>query len=106
RLRLFFHYSLGMLLSLRGSVSGRWLFDRPLSIALEAIVVAVLVAAAVLCLLRGGRQLAIACGVVAFPFLAAVLPNSWFWEDGRYVGYVVPLFVLVLIMGCLEAARR
>jgi hypothetical protein len=106
RLRLFFHYSLGMLLSLRGSVSGRWLFAPSLSIALLVIVVAVLAAAVVLCLLRGGRQLALACGVAAFPFLAAVLPNSWFWEDGRYVGYVVPLYVLVLIMGCVEASRR
>ncbi len=33
-------------------------------------------------------------------------PATGFWEDGRYVGYGVPLFVLVLTMGGAEAARR
>ena len=54
----------------------------------------------------GGRSLAIAVGVLAFPLLVAYSPASWFWQDGRYVGYVVPLFVLVLVVGCADLARR
>jgi hypothetical protein len=106
RLRLFFHYSVGILLSLRGTVSGTWLFLRPLAIALELGLIGALAVAVVLCVLRGGRSLAMALGVVAFPFLLAYSPASWSWFDGRYVGYVVPLFVLVFTIGCADAARR
>ena len=105
RLRLFFHYSVGMLFSLRAAVSGDWLLWRPLSVALLIVVVGSLGVALVLCFRRGGRSLAIALGVVAFPLLVAYSPASWFWQDGRYVGYVVPLYVLVLALGCADLAR-
>jgi hypothetical protein len=106
RLRLFFHYSVGMLFSLRAMVSGDWLLWRPLSEVLLIVVVGSLAFAVVLCIRRGGRSLAIALGVVAFPLLMAYSPASWFWQDGRYIGYVVPLFVLVLVFGCADLARR
>jgi hypothetical protein len=106
RLRLFFHYSVGMLFSLRASGSGAWLLWRPLSVALLIGFLGCLAVAVVLCLRRGGRSLAIALGVLAFPLLVAYSPASWFWQDGRYVGYVVPLFVLVLVFGCADLARR
>jgi uncharacterized membrane protein len=106
RLRLFFHYSVGMLFSLRAAVSGDWLLWRPLSVAFLIVVVGTLAVAVVLCVRRGGRSLAIALGVVAFPLLVAYSPASWFWQDGRYVGYVVPLYVLVLALGCADLARR
>jgi hypothetical protein len=106
RLRLFFHYSVGILFSLRGTGSGDWLFLRPLSIALEIVLLGALAFAVVSCVLRGGRSLAMALGVVTFPFLVAYSPASWFWNDGRYVGYVVPFFVLVLTIGCADIARR
>ena len=106
RLRLFFHYSVGMLFSLRATVSGDWLLWRPLSVALLIVVVGSLAVAVVLCLRSAGRSLAIALGVVAFPLLVAYSPASWYWQDGRYVGYVVPLYVLVLVFGCADLARR
>jgi hypothetical protein len=106
RLRLFFHYSVGMLFSLRASNSGDWLLWRPLSVALLIGFLGTLAVAVVLCLRRGGRSLAIALGVLVFPLLLAYSPASWFWQDGRYVGYVVPLFVLVLVFGCADLARR
>jgi hypothetical protein len=106
RLRLFFHYSVGMLFSLRATGSGDWLLWRPLSVALLIGFLGSLAVAVVLCLRRGGRSLAIALGVLAFPLLVAYSPASWFWQDGRYVGYVVPLFVLVLVFGCADLARR
>jgi hypothetical protein len=106
RLRLFFHYSVGMLFSLRATFSGDWLLWRPLSVALLIVVVGSLAVAVVLCLRRGGRSLAIALAVVAFPLLVAYSPASWYWQDGRYVGYVVPLYVLVLVLGCADLGRR
>jgi len=106
RLRLFFHYSVGMLFSLRATGSGAWLLWRPLSVLLLIGFLGALAVAVVLCLRRGGRSLAIALGVLAFPLLVAYSPASWFWQDGRYVGYVVPLFVLVLVFGCADLARR
>jgi hypothetical protein len=106
RLRLFFHYSVGMLFSLRATGSGAWLLWRPLSVLLLIGFLGSLAVAVVLCLRRGGRSLAIALGVLAFPLLVAYSPTSWFWQDGRYVGYVVPLFVLVLVFGCADLAGR
>jgi hypothetical protein len=43
---------------------------------------------------------------VLFPFLVVLSPTSWFWQDGRYVVFVVPMLVIVLVVGCAEAARR
>jgi hypothetical protein len=106
RFRIFFHYSVGMLLNVRSVGSGFWVFPRLLSIALELVLLAVIGGSLVLCLMRRGRFLALALGLVAFPFLLAFSPTSWFWQDGRYVGYVVPLYVLVIMMGGVEAARR
>jgi hypothetical protein len=106
RFRIFFHYSVGMLLNVRDVGTGFWVFPRLLSIGLELVLLAVIAGSVVLCFLARGRALALASGLVAFPFLLAFSPTSWFWQDGRYVGYVVPLYVLVIMMGGVAAARR
>ena len=106
RLHLFFEYSSGLLLSLRAVDNGNWLLAEPVAVAVELVIVTLLAVSVVLCVLRGGRSLALASGVVAFPFLVAFSPATWYWEDGRYIGYGVPLLVLVMTMGCTEAARR
>jgi hypothetical protein len=106
RLRLFFHFSIPILFSLRSGSVGTWLYQRDISIAILAVLLLVLAAALVLCFLSGWRQRAIAFGVVVFPFLVVISPATWFWEDGRYVGFVVPLFVLVFMVGCFDVARR
>jgi len=50
---------------------------------------------------RLGRAAAapIAAGVavVAFPFLYAAFPTSWYWVDGRYGVYLPPLLVLLAV---------
>jgi hypothetical protein len=43
---------------------------------------------------------------VAFPFLYALSPATWYWKDGRYGIYLAPLLILLLICGWSEAARR
>jgi hypothetical protein len=60
----------------------------------------------VLCLLSGWRTRAIAGGVLVFPFLVVLSPGTWFWQDGRYTVFVVPLLVLVLTFGGVDGCRR
>jgi hypothetical protein len=67
RLKIFFHYSVGLLLNVRQVGTGFWLFPRPISIALELILLAVIGVSLVLCLAGGVRSLSIGVGLVAFP---------------------------------------
>ena len=39
------------------------------------------------------------------PFVLALSPGTWFWQTGRYIGYVVPLYVMVLAIGACAAGR-
>jgi hypothetical protein len=89
RLIIFFHYTLPMETGLRRALDGAWVVGSPHALAVVAVMT-VLVVALVLCLLSGGRALAIAVGVLAFPILYAISPYSWVWQDGRYASYLVP----------------
>jgi hypothetical protein len=55
---------------------------------------------------RGGPSRIIAVSLLAFPFLMAASPATWYLRDGRYVSYAVPLLVLVLAIGAEEASFR
>ncbi|HVX23024.1 MAG TPA: glycosyltransferase family 39 protein [Acidimicrobiales bacterium] len=106
RLRLFFEYMLPMLFSLRAQQTGDWLVRRGVCLVLLALLSLALLGALVLSWLRDGRSRALAIGVIAFPFLMALSPATWFWGDGRYADLAVPLIVLVLVVGCAEVAGR
>jgi hypothetical protein len=60
--------------------------------AISALSIIVVVA------LRRGRSLAIVAGVVAFPFLYALQPGTWYWLDGRYAVFSFPLLAMVWAM--------
>ena len=105
RLDHFFHYSLGMLFSLRDAFDGRWLGGRTVGEVLIALVLVVLGVSLGLAVIRGGRALAIAVSVVAFPFVMAISPVSWYWQTGRYDGYVVPLYVMLVAIGGFAIER-
>ena len=106
RLSRFFHYVLPMQFSLRKNFTGTWLGGHTVGTMLAVLVVGVLVAALVLCALRDAVGRAVAIGVVGFPFLLSVSPATWFWGDGRYAMYLVPLNGMALAVGSSEAARR
>jgi hypothetical protein len=106
RLHLFFRYSLPMVLDLRSQGTGDWLWSRTVSLTVLAVASGVLAVALFLCLVRGGRSRMVAVGVLAFPFLVALSPATWFWADGRYVDYLGPLLALVVTVGCADAAGR
>lgn len=106
RLKTFFEYSFPMLVNLRNRGNGAWLGGETVGLVVLCLFLVVLTAALVLCALAGVRALILALGVVLFPFLVVLSPTSWFWQDGRYVVFVVPMLVIVLVVGCAEAARR
>ncbi len=103
RVSVFFHDVLPSQLGLRTVPGGAWLGGNPLGQALFGVV---LVALAVMLvraawMARLGRAAAplVASGVavVAFPFLYAIFPTSWYWADGRYGVYLPPLIVLLAV---------
>ena len=104
RLSAFFEGALPLELGIRQR-GGAWLFGQLHTLVFCAVLLLV-VAAVVLSFARGGRSAALACGVVAFPFLWTTLSASGKWHDGRYMGFFVPLLALVVACGVQEAGRR
>ena len=70
------------------------------------VVCVILAVAVVFCAVRGGRWLAVVLGVVAFPFLIAAQPGTWFWTNGQYVVFLGPLLVFAVVPGLEEAFSR
>lgn len=106
RFRLFFKYVLPMQLNLRDPNTGRWVFGGDVTPVLAGLAYVVLVLAIALCLERGGRRAAIGIGCVAFPFLYAISPATWYWKDGRYAIFLGPLLAIVVACGWSEMAMR
>ncbi len=114
RLKIFFHDSLPLQLDLRRIDSGVWIVGpagtgishRVILIAVIVVVLLVVAAALAACVLRRDRAVAIAVGVIAFPFLVAAQPGSWFWQDGRYAIALEALLALALVAGAEELGRR
>ena len=104
RLETFFHHVLPMQMNLVAPESAADLFRHPLQLAIQFGFEAVTIVALGLCLVKRGRGIAIAAGAVALPFLVALQPGTWYWQDGRYGVYVAPFLVLVLAIGCDEVS--
>ena len=97
RLGVFFSHVLPMILGLRVEGSGAWL-GSPL--AGKALYAAALVGIALALFVvsvfrRQARFVVVFC--VTFPFLYAVFPSAWFWNDGRYAIYLPPLLALAVV---------
>jgi hypothetical protein len=88
-----------MLFSLRQAWTGEWLGGPAIGKTLTALAAIAVVGSVVVCLLRGGRHMALAIGVLAYPVILALSKQSFFWQDGRYAGYDVPLLSLVMAAG-------
>ena len=101
KLSVFFHDVLPMQLGLRNVLSGTWVggpgIGRTLYAVLLVLVAAAVVRAASLPFRGAGRlvPVALATGVVCFPFLYAAAPGTGYWFDGRY-GVYLPSLVAVL----------
>ena len=91
---------------------GYWVFGnghstltRGLMVLLGIAVTLAVVASLVACVLRDAKGRAFAAGVVVFPLLYAASPATWFWGDGRYAVFLVPLLVGTLAIGAGELSR-
>jgi hypothetical protein len=111
RLSVFFHVMLPMQLGTRSVPGGAWAGGPVVGPVLFGVVAVVVGGAVVRSLLaaRHGRRaaplLAIALGVLAFPFLYAVIPSSGYWIDGRYGIYLPPLVAVVLVLSLAGPTR-
>jgi hypothetical protein len=114
RLAIFFKDALPLQLDLRQLGIGSFVFGAPGSslvhrvalLLLMTSILIVVVLCIVLCLLERGRAAAIGVAALAFPFLVALQPGTWFWVDGRYTVYVGALLTLVIAAGAQEGSRR
>ncbi|HEX3565807.1 MAG TPA: glycosyltransferase family 39 protein [Acidimicrobiales bacterium] len=111
RLQTFFNHVLPMQTNLvvPGPATEVFRHNQPLQLVFQFGVDAIIVVAVVLCAAKGGRGLAIVAGAVALPFIFALQPGTWFWEDGRYGVFVGALLVPVLAIACDQVpvlARR
>jgi hypothetical protein len=110
RLSVFFHDMLPLQLGAKTVLSGSWVGGPVVGRTIFAFLL-VLVGAAVgravwLCVRRPHEvaPLALAAGVVTFPFLYAAGPNTGFWIDGRYGVYLPSL--IAALFGSVLAVRR
>jgi hypothetical protein len=115
KLSTFFHGMLPLQLGLRSVLSGAWLggpaVGKTLYAAMLVVGLAAIGRAAWLFVRAPARRLvpiAIAAGVVAYPFVYAAFPGTGYWIDGRYGIYFPALAVALLaavIPSPLAAAR-
>lgn len=104
RLSLAFHHAFPVELGFQRYGTGSRTFGSPVSELLEGIAVIVMAIAVVLALTRVGRAQAVGIAVIAFPFMYALSPATWFWESGRYAVFLPSLLALVLAIGCEQLA--
>jgi hypothetical protein len=113
RLRLFYQAALPLQLNLRREASGNWVFGgagtsllhRAVLVVLVVLVVLAVLAVIALCLMHRRRGQALALSVLAIPFLVALQPGTWSWQDGRYTAYLGAFLALATAIACEEAGR-
>jgi hypothetical protein len=104
-LRIFFSRELPIQLGLHRISSGVQIFPGILG-AIALILVELMVAGLLLlCLLSPGRARVIGIATLAFPFLYAASPLSWWWSDGRFAVYFPVLLALTSAIGFEETQR-
>ncbi len=105
RVAIFFRHTLPVAFGLHGVPAGAgWVGGDVVGPALDGLLVALVVVAVgrVAWAARLGRRsapmVAVAAGVVVYPFLAAAVPTSGDWFDGRYAVYLAPLVIVLFAL--------
>ena len=106
RVRIFFDFMVPMLVGVRHLDSGNWVLGSVLAHVILVVELFVVVGALYLCFTGPLRGKVIAASLVVAPFIVAISPQTWFWEDDRYADLVVPLLALTLALGAVELNRR
>jgi hypothetical protein len=111
RLSVFFRDMLPLQLGVRTVFGGAWVGGAHLGHVLFVLVLAVVAAGIVraVWVRRGDTRclapVALAGGIVVFPFLYAAVPASGYWVDGRY-GLYLPFLVVPLLALALPGQAR
>jgi hypothetical protein len=101
KLSVFFHDMLPMQLGLRAVLSGTWLGGPVVGQTLYFLMLVLVsgaTARAVWAFVRDSGRLvpvALAAGVLCYPFLYAAAPGTGYWNDGRY-GIYLPALIVAL----------
>ena len=111
RLGIFFSHVLPQLAGLQQTLTqkGIWISTFGTSHLVAVFGICVLLGSASLAaVIAGGPRRAIGAAVLVSPFAYAMSPAAWYFADGRYAIYLLPLYVLVLALGLeqLVAWRR
>ena len=101
RLGTFFARVLPMQFGLFEPVSGYPHAGEP---AVYGFLLAALILAGVLAWRSGAAGRALVAGLVTFPVLYALQPGTWYWYDGRYAVFLVPLMALVVATAASRVA--
>ncbi len=105
RLGNFFIASFPMQLNLREPQLGLWWHGTRVAGALTVVGAAVVLVLLAVAARQGGRNLAFVAAVAVFPFVEALVPGSWSWNDGRYTLAFGYLLVLAVAPGIAEVGR-
>lgn len=98
RLQIFFVHTLPMALGARLPLSGAWLGGPAVGMVLLALAVAVL-GGGLVAAWRVPAARALVAGVACYPFVEAAMGPTYYWQDGRYGVYLVPLAVVGAVTG-------
>jgi hypothetical protein len=79
-------------------VSGRFVLPHEIGRAIEYAIAILGVAVCAILLRRRSAWLLVAMAVL-FPFVYAASPATWYWQDGRYAIYLVPIAALLASTG-------
>ena len=102
RLGVFFSHVLPQMAGLQQTLTGRGIgvgTDGPGHLVAVVGLSTLIVAAALSAIVVGGPRRAIGLAVLLSPFAYAASPAAWYFADGRYAIYLLPLYVLVLAIG-------
>ncbi|MGB7052293.1 MAG: glycosyltransferase family 39 protein [Acidimicrobiales bacterium] len=100
RLHIFFAKVLPMSMGLRIEGAGAWELGKTATFAISLGLVLVFVIGVVGVWTKGPNDARFLVGYLAlFPFLYAVFPQTSFWNDGRYTGFLPPVLALVVVEG-------
>jgi 4-amino-4-deoxy-L-arabinose transferase-like glycosyltransferase len=98
------HHSLPIAFGVQLPVSGRWLIGTTFGHGVYYFGLFLLLVFLVV-LVRRREALMLVLFAVGFPFFYALSPATWFWQDGRYAVYVVPVAALLLVAGLSRLVR-
>lgn len=70
------------------------------------LIVALVALASIAAIAAGRGRRAVGIAALVSPFLYAASPAAWYWIDGRYAVYLLPLYLLVLAIGLERIVGR